>query len=140
MRHLSLVASAIAAGTGVIYIGFLIKQGTPVLPFTVMVVTGALAALALLTAYGSFGRDPSRRALALWAAVPGFFGLGFLAGFSIGGFLLISGVLTLPGAITALRGIDPRAPAVVGWALLIVLGWSAVVAALLIVASSRATP
>ena len=45
MRHLSLVASAIAAGTGVIYIGFLIKQGMPVEPLTVVVVTAAIAAL-----------------------------------------------------------------------------------------------
>ena len=98
MRHLSLVASAIAAGTGVIYIGFLIKQGTPVVPLTVVVVTAAIAALAVLTAYGSLGPNPTRRALALWAAVPGFFGLGYLAGFSIGGLLLIGGILTLPVA------------------------------------------
>ncbi|MGH2392471.1 MAG: hypothetical protein ACRDGH_03110, partial [Candidatus Limnocylindria bacterium] len=94
MWHLSLVASAIAAGTGVIYIGFLIKQGTPFEPFTVVVVTGAIVALAVLAAYGSLGANLERRALALWAAVPGFFGLGYLAGFSIGVPLLIGGVLT----------------------------------------------
>jgi hypothetical protein len=84
MRHLGLVASAIAAGTGVVYIGFLIKQGTPVVSLNVVVVTAAIAALAVLTAYGSLGPNPTRRALALWAAVPGFFGLGYLAAFSIG--------------------------------------------------------
>jgi hypothetical protein len=132
MRHLSLVASAIAAGTGVIYIGFLIKQGTPVEPFTVMLVTAAIAALAVLTAYGSLGPNPGRRALALWAAVPGFFGLGYLAGFSIGGLLLIGGLLTLPSAIAALRGISLTLRAVVGWIVVILAAWAVVLAALLI--------
>jgi hypothetical protein len=133
MRHLSLVASAIAAGTGVIYVGFLIKQGTPVVPFTVVVVTAAIAALAVLTAYGSLGPNPTRRALALWAAVPGFFGLGYLAAFSIGGLLLIGGVLTLPVAVASLRGISLTLRAVVGWIVVILLAWAAVLAALLIV-------
>ena len=132
MRHLSLVASAIAAGTGVIYIGFLIKQGTPVVPLTVVVVTAAIAALAALNAYGSLGPNPTRRALALWAAVPGFFGLGYLAGFSIGAPLLIGGVLTLPAAFTSLRGIPLTLRAVVGWMIVILLVWGGVVAALLI--------
>lgn len=132
MRHLSLVASAIAAGTGVVYIGFLIKQGTPVVPFTVVVVTAAIAALAVLTAYGSLGANPGRRALALWAAVPGFFGLGYLAGFSIGGPLLIGGLLTVPAAIASLRGLPRPLHAVVGWTVIILLAWSAVLAALLI--------
>jgi len=132
MRHLSLVASAIAAGTGVVYIGFLIKQGTPVVPFTVVLVTGAIAALSVLTAYGSLGANPGRRALALWAAVPGFLGLGYLAGFSIGGPLLIGGLLTVPAAVASLRGISLTFRAVVGWTVLILLAWSAVLAALLI--------
>ncbi|HEX9737802.1 MAG TPA: hypothetical protein VGA91_01100 [Candidatus Limnocylindria bacterium] len=132
MRHLSLVASAIAAGTGVIYIGFLIKQGTPVVPLTVVVVTAAIAALAVLTAYGSLGPNPTRRALALWAAVPGFFGLGYLAGFSIGGLLLIGGILTLPVAAASLRGISLTLRAVVGWTAVILLAWAAVLAALLL--------
>jgi hypothetical protein len=132
MRHLSLVASAIAAGTGVIYIGFLLKQGTPVEPLTVVVVTAAIAALAVLTAYGSLGPNPGRRALALWAAVPGFFGLGYLAGFSIGVPLLIGGVLTLPAALASLRGISLTLRAVLGWIVVILLAWSAVLAALLI--------
>ena len=136
MRHLSLVASAIAAGTGVIYIGFLIKQGTPVETpvelLAVVVITAAIAALAVLTAYGSLGPDPERRALALWAAVPGFFGLGYLAAWSIGGFLLIGGVLTLPGAITSLRGLDLGLRSVMGWIVVILLAWAAVLAALLI--------
>ena len=132
MRHLSLVASAIAAGTGVIYIGFLIKQGTPIVPLTVVVVTAAIAALAVLTAYGSLGPNPTRRALALWAAVPGFFGLGYLAGFSIGGLLLIGGILTLPVAVASLRGISLTLRAVVGWTAVILLAWAAVLAALLL--------
>jgi len=132
MRHLSLVASAIAAGTGVIYIGFLIKQGTPIVPLTVVVVTAAIAALAVLTAYGSLGPNPTRRALALWAAVPGFFGLGYLAGFSIGGLLLIGGILTLPVAAASLRGISLTLRAVVGWTAVILLAWAAVLAALLL--------
>ncbi|MEX0631185.1 MAG: hypothetical protein WEE67_09535 [Chloroflexota bacterium] len=132
MRHLSLVASAIAAGTGVIYVGFLIKQGTPVVPLTVVVVTAAIAALAVLTAYGSLGPNPTRRALALWAAVPGFFGLGYLAAFSIGVPLLIGGVLTLPAAVGALRAVDQRPRAVVGWIVVILLMWAVVMAALLI--------
>ncbi|MEK6191380.1 MAG: hypothetical protein AABM41_03525 [Chloroflexota bacterium] len=132
MRHLSLVASAIAAGTGVIYLGFLIKQGTPVVPFTVVVVTAAIAALAVLTAYGSLGLNPTRRALALSAAVPGFVGLGYLAGFSIGGPLLIGGVLTLPAAVASVRGISLTPRAVGGWIVVILLAWSAVLGALLI--------
>jgi hypothetical protein len=132
MRHLSLLASAMAAGTGVVYIGFLIKQGTPVEPVTVVLVTAAIAALAVLTAYGSLSANPGRPALALWAAVPGFFGLGYLAGFSIGGLLLIGGVLTLPGAIAALRGISLTLRTVLGWTAVILLAWAAVLAALLI--------
>lgn len=132
MRHLSLVASAIAAGTGVIYIGFLIKQGTPVEPLTVVVVTAAIAALAVLAAYGSLGANPERRALALWAAVPGFFGLGYLAAFSIGMPLLIGGVLTLPAAVGALRAVDQRPRAVVGLIVVILLMWAGVMAAVLI--------
>ena len=132
MRHLSLVASAIAAGTGVIYIGFLIKQGTPVLALTVVVVTAAIVALAGLTAYGSLADVPEPRAVALWAAVPGFFGLGYLAGFSIGGLLLIGGVLTLPAAVIALRGIEVKPRAVAGWVVVILLAWAVVLAALLI--------
>lgn len=132
MRHLSLVASAIAAGTGVIYIGFLIKQGTPFEPLTVVVVTGAIVALAVLAAYGSLGANPERRALALWAAVPGFFGLGYLAAFSIGMPLLIGGVLTLPAAVGALRAVDQRPRAVVGLIVVILLMWAGVMAAVLI--------
>jgi len=132
MRHLSLVASAIAAGTGVVYIGFLIKQGTPVPSFTVVVVTAAIATLTVLTAYGSLGANPGRRALALWVAVPGFFGLGYLAGFSIGVPLLIGGVLTVPAAVFALRGLPLTLRAVGGWIVVILLAWSAVLAALLI--------
>ena len=132
MRHLGLVASAIAAGTGVIYVGFLVKQGTPVVSLTVVVVTAAIAALAVLTAYGSLGPNPTRRALALWAAVPGFFGLGYLAGFSIGGLLLIGGILTLPVAVASLRGISLTLRAVVGWTAVILLAWAAVLAALLL--------
>jgi len=131
MRHLSLVASAIAAGTGVIYIGFLIKQGTPFVALTVGIVTAAIAALAVLAAFGSLGANPERRALALWAAVPGFFGLGYLAGFSIGGLLLIGGVLTLPAAVAALRGVPLMPRAVGGWIVVILVAWSAVLAALL---------
>jgi hypothetical protein len=126
MRHLSLAASALAVGTAVIYVGFLIKQGPPFFPVATGVVTGALVALGVLTAYGSLGHDPARRALALWAAVPGFFGLGVAAIWSIGGLLLIGGILTLPGAIAALRGIDLRLPAALGWALVILLCWGAV--------------
>jgi len=132
MRHLSLVASAIAAGTGVVYIGFLIKQGTPVVAFTVVLVTGAIAALSVLTAYGSLSPNPARRLLALWAAVPGFFGLGYLAAFSIGGPLLIGGVLTLPAAIASLRGLELGLRSVMGWIAVILLAWGAVLAALLI--------
>jgi hypothetical protein len=132
MRHLGLVASAIAAGTGVIYVGFLIKQGTPVVPLTVVVVTAAIGALAVLTAYGSLVQEPRRRALALWAAVPGFFGLGYLAAFSIGGLLLIGGVLILPASVSALRGLQLTLWAVVGWTVVILLAWAAVLAALLI--------
>jgi len=132
MRRLSLAASAIAVGTGVIYIGFLIKQGTPVLALTVVVVTAAIVALAGLTAYGSLAEVPDRRAVALWAAVPGFFGLGYLAGFSIGGLLLIGGVLTLPPAFSALRGIEVNPRAVAGWVVMILLAWAAVLAALLL--------
>jgi hypothetical protein len=135
MRHLSLAASAVAVGTAVIYIGFLIKQGGPISPVTTSVWTAAMVALAVLTAYGSLGRDSSRRALALWAAVPGFFGLGYLAAFSIGGFLLIGGVLTLPAAVSSLRGIPVARRASVGWALVIVLAWTALVAVLLMIAS-----
>ncbi|MGH2462193.1 MAG: hypothetical protein ACRDFZ_01030 [Candidatus Limnocylindria bacterium] len=140
MRHLSLLASAVAVGTGVIYIGFLVKQGSPVAPLTVVVVTGAIAALAALTAYGSLGQDPTRRALALWAAVPGFFGLGYLAAFSIGGLLLIGGLLSLPAAITALRGITSDRRAVAGWFAFILAAWAVVIAVLLIGASWLATP
>ena len=132
MRHLSLVASAIAAGTGVVYIGFLIKQGTPVEPVTVVMVTAAIATLALLTACGSLAAIPGRRALALWAAVPGLFGLGYLAAFSIGGLLLIGGVLTLPAAVAALHGIELTPRAVVGWSVLILLAWAIVLATLLL--------
>ena len=131
MRHLSLAASAIAVGTGVIYIGFLIKEGTPVVPFTVVSVTSAIAALSVLTAYGSLGPNPTRRALALWAAIPGFFGLGYLAMFSIGGLLLIGGVLTLPAAVTALRGLQLELRAVGGWIVVILVAWAVVLAALL---------
>jgi hypothetical protein len=132
MRHLSLLASAIAAGTGVIYIGFLIKQGTPFEPLTLVVVTGAIVALAVLSAYGSLSANPRLRALALWAAVPGFFGLGYLAGFSIGVPLLIGGVLTLPTAVAGLRGIAIKPREVVGWIVVILVAWAAVLAALLI--------
>ena len=130
MRHLSLAASALAVGTAAIYVGFLVKQGTPISPIVTVVVTGALVTLAVLTAYGSLGHDPVRRALALWAAVPGFFGLGFVAMWSIGGLLLIGGILTLPGAIAALRGISLRRPAALGWALFILLCWGAVLTGL----------
>ena len=130
MRHLSLAASAIAVGTAVIYVGFLIKQGPPFFPVGTAVVTGAMVALAVFTAYGSLGHDPARRALALWAAVPGFFGLGIAAAWSIGGLLLIGGSLTLPAAIAALRGIDLPGPAALGWALVILLSWSAVLGGL----------
>jgi hypothetical protein len=78
------------------------------------------------------GPNPARRALALWAAVPGFFGLGYLAGFSIGAPLLIGGVLTLPAAVASVRGISLTLRAVVGWAIVILLVWGGVVAALLI--------
>lgn len=136
MRHLSLAASAVAVGTAVIYVGFLIKQGPPYVPVGTAVVTGAIVALAVLTAYGSLGRDPDRRAFALWAAVPGFFGLGFLAAWSIGGLLLIGGFLTLPAAISALRGIDVRWPAALGWTLVVLLCWGAVLGGLVIGAFS----
>jgi len=139
MRRFSLVASAIAAGTGVLYLGLLIKQGTPVFPFTVVLVTGALVALAGLTAYGSLGPDPNRRAIALWAAVPGLFGLGYLAGFSIGGLLLIGGVLTLPAAVTAVRSIPLERGAVLASILIILIGWAAVLGVLLVAASWLAT-
>lgn len=135
MRHLSLAASALAVGTAAIYVGFLIKQGPPISSIVTAVVTGAMVALAVLTAYGSLGPDPGRRALALWAAVPGFFGLGYLAAFSIGGFLLIGGVLTLPAAVSSLRGIPVARRASVGWALVIVLAWTALIAALLMIAT-----
>jgi hypothetical protein len=131
MRHLSLAASAIAVGTAVIYVGFLIKQGGPNSPMGTAVVTGAMVALAVFTAYGSLGHDPARRALALWAAIPGFFGLGFLAIWSIGGLLLIGGMLTLPAAVAALRGINLRGPAALGWTLVVLLSWSAVLGGLL---------
>ena len=126
MRHLSLAASALAVGSAAIYVGFLIKQGPPIFPVVTAVVTGAMVVLAVLNAYGSLGRDPARRALALWAAVPGFFGLGVVAMFSIGGLLLIAGLLTLPSAIAALRGVSLRWPAALGWVLLILLCWGAV--------------
>lgn len=132
MRHLSLAASALAVGTAVIYIGFLIKQGPPFFPVVTAVVTGAMVALAVLSAYGSLGHDAARRALALWAAVPGFFGLGFLAMWSIGGLLIIGGILTLPAAIAALRGISLRRPATLGWALVILLCWGAVLIGLFV--------
>jgi hypothetical protein len=78
------------------------------------------------------GPNPTRRALALWAAVPGFLGLGYLAGFSIGVPLLIGGVLTLPSAIAALRGFPLTPRGVVGWIVVILVAWSAVLASLLI--------
>lgn len=132
MRHLSLAASAIAVGTAVIYVGFLIKQGPPFFPVVTAVVTGAMVALAVFTAYGSLGHDPARRALALWAAVPGFFGLGVVAMWSIGGLLLIGGILTLPSAIAALRASTLRRPEALGWAFVILLGWGAVLIGLFI--------
>lgn len=139
MRHLSLAASALAVGTAVLYLGVLLQQGTPIPPLTISVVTAALIALAVLAAYGSLSADPARRAVALWAAVPGFFGLGYISGFSIGGLLLVGGILTLPVAIAASRGTDLRRPAAVGWALLILLGWAAIIALLFIAAAWRGT-
>jgi len=142
MRHLSLVASAIAGGTGALYIGVLVQQAVALgegvtveggmSPVPVVIVTASLAALTGLTAYGSLGPNPGRRALALWAAVPGFFGLGYVALWSIGAPLMIGGILTLPTAIAALRGISLTLRAVVGWTIFILLVWGAVVAALLI--------
>jgi hypothetical protein len=137
MRYLGLAAAALAVGTGVLYVGLLIRQGSPVPPLTVAIVTSAIGALAVLTTYGSFGRDPDRRALALWAAIPGFFSLGYLAAFTIGGLLLIGGILTLPVAIRALRGISPDRGTVAGWALVVSLAWSSTIAALLLAASWR---
>jgi len=139
MRHLSLAASAVAVGTAVLYIGYLIKQGTPVPLLTVALVAASMVVLAGLTLYGSLGRNPTYRALALWAAVPGFFGLGYLAAFSIGGFLLIGGLLTLPAAVSSLRGVSADRRAVAGWAFVILIGWAMILAALLIVATWRAS-
>lgn len=139
MRHLSLAASAVAVGTAVLYIGFLIKQGTPVPLLIVGLWTASIVVLAGLTGYGSLGRNPTYRALALWAAVPGFFGLGYLAAWSIGGFLLIGGLLTLPAAVGAVRGLSVERRPVVGWALVILFAWAAFLAAMLIAASSQAT-
>jgi hypothetical protein len=101
-------------------------------PLTVVIVTSAITLLAALTAYGSLGRDPARRAVALWAAVPGFLGLGYVAIFSIGAPLLIGGLLTTPAAIAALRGNQLTPRAVVGWIVVILLAWAIVLAVLLI--------
>jgi hypothetical protein len=68
---------------------------------------------------------------------PGFFSLGYLAAFTIGGLLLIGGILTLPVAIRALRGISPDRGTVAGWALVVSLAWSSTIAALLLAASWR---
>jgi hypothetical protein len=132
VRRLSLVAAALAGAIPLFYIGLLIKQGGPVAYPTVPIVAGVMVAMAGLTIYGHFGPDAGRRALALWAAVPGFFGLGFLALFSIGLILWVVGLVVLAAAIAALRGIEVSARAAIGWAVVIVLAWAAILGALFI--------
>ena len=128
MRRLGLVASALTVGIGIVYWGTLSRQAGPdgllaeLHPNTVMV-SVAIAVLAALTAYGALAANPQRRALALWVAIPGFAVLGYLAMFSIGLLFWVAGLVTLLGAVPALRGGDVRSGPVLAWAAALSVAW-----------------
>ena len=106
-RRAALLASAIVIATGIVYGGILIRQAGPggVLadldPNTVIFAV-AIVLIAVLTGYGAVGRGPEARTVALWVALPGLVVLGFLAGFSIGGLLLLAGVPTFVAGVSSL--------------------------------------
>jgi hypothetical protein len=106
MRILAATGAAIAAATGTAYLMVLFDQGGPLPWLGVGLVVAMMATMVALTAYGAWGSRPERRAMALWAAVPGFFGLGILSAFSIGGLLVLGGIPTLMAAVLSLRGLD----------------------------------
>jgi len=139
MRILALIGAAAAAGTAVAYLIVLFKQGGPIGWPTVGLVLAMMAALAGLTAYGAWGPIPERRAMALWAAVPGFFGLGLLAAWSIGGLLLLGGIPTLAAAGLAMRGVTIRPGPAAAFLAAAVVAWAAGLGLLLVLAQAGST-
>ena len=140
-RRAALVATAIVVATGIIYWAFLVRQAGPdgvlaELGPNVVIVTGAIVVLAGLTAFGALGSAPERRAMALWAAVPGLLLLGVLAGFSIGGFLLAAAVPAVVAGLAALGETPVRRGVVLLAAAVATLGWIGFGALLLGLASA----
>ncbi len=122
------MASALTVGIGIFYWGVLVKQAGPEgalseIQANTLLVTVAIAVLAFLPAYGSFAADPTRRAVALWVAVPGLAVLGYLAGFSIGGLFWVVAIVVLLAAIPAFREPTVRARTVFGWAAGAAVAW-----------------
>lgn len=138
MRWLALIGAAVAAATAMVYVILLAGQGPPVFLPTVLLALAMMLALVALPLYGVGSASPERRALALWAAVPGFFGFGALAAWSIGGLLLLGSVPTLIAAALSLRGVTLRARPAITWGLGLVVAWAAALGLLLLLAQLSA--
>lgn len=140
MNVLARIGAAIAVGTGIAYVVLIVRQGEPIFWPTVALVVAMIAALATLAAYGGWGPTPERRAMSLWAAVPGFFGLGFLSAWSIGGFLPLGGIPTTIAAVGALREVEPdRRGRVIGLCVAAVVTWLVLLALLLALAQASSS-
>ena len=140
MRVFARIGAAIAVGTGFAYVVLIVRQDEPVFWPTFGLVVAMIAALAALAAYGGWGPTPERRAMALLAAVPGFFGLGYVAGFSIGGLLLLGAIPTTIAAFGALRTVErDRLGRVVAVFVGAVAAWAGLLVLLLALAAASAT-
>ena len=97
------IACALASSTFVIYLVLLTRQGTPLTNDRVLLVSGSIALLALLTGVAALTRQPRLRTVLLGISTPGLLGVGFIGAWSIGLTLLIGGILTGIAAVPAAR-------------------------------------
>jgi low temperature requirement protein LtrA len=106
---LGLVAAAAAMADAILYPYLIGQEDTPNDWSTVAVITSIIALGAVLAAAGSLANGNSR-ALLLWPATAILLPVGFLALFSIGLPLVLAGIVTFSGALTATRGRRPSPP------------------------------
>lgn len=97
------IACALGSSTLVIYLVLLTRQGTPLTNDRVLLVSGSMALLAVMTAVAALTRQPRLRTVLLGISTPGLLGVRFIGAWSIGRPLLIGGILTGSAALPAAR-------------------------------------